>query len=294
LSRNSLIVSAVAMIAGTIGLGTLSFGAAEPSGTLNIEFIGTPKHVEGRPVWIYLSNEGQRHDKGVKTLFAKGTIEAGARFEGKVPAGRYYFILVSAEPVVEGSMQIIGGLRANRSCYEVAEVKPGAATRKSLDISKGTYWSGVEEGCYIPTGMWFNLGAEALSGSAAAELLVFERKVESSKRWCAKQAAPLVNLLAGEPLKSPFVVLPDADLTGRRESNIHDLELDAEELRHFIRYLSLRCWTVGFPWHAFELTRNERLYAEVLTETVKNERAKIEGLDEIADTLEAIQRSPKK
>src|SRR5947207_571122 len=89
LSSNSLIVSAVAMIAGTIGLGTLSFGAAGPSGTLSIEFIGTPKHVEGRPVWIYLSDEGQRHDKGVKKLFAKGTIEAGARFEGKVPAGRY-------------------------------------------------------------------------------------------------------------------------------------------------------------------------------------------------------------
>jgi hypothetical protein len=308
LIRRLLLVGSVFSLAGGHDFPAPS-AAAQSTGTLIVEISGA-KYAEGRRVWVYLSEEVQlrfcpldgspcstfpdpAHDKGIKRLFAKGTIEGETLLQGEVPAGRYYFILVSAERVEVGSVEIIGGLSANRSCNEVAEVKPGTVTRVLLDVSKGSRWHDIEEGCYIPANR-FSQRVQVLLSSATAELLRYERQFQYSTKWCAKQAAPLFAISSGERLKRPVVILPETELT--KELNIHDLEHDAEEIRYFVQYLSARCWDdLGFPWDSFQVNAEERKLAEILDERVKNERAKIESLgDEIADDLETIERSEKK
>jgi len=296
----SLIAGGTAFVLG-VGLPAHSVGAASSTGTLIVEIVAgvqdAYEHDKGRTVWVYLSGDDTLN--GTKQLFGKSRItdqshkggDVVSRVQGDVLAGRYRFILVgAASPEIRSYGRWAGGVVANRICEAVADVKPGTVTRVRL---------GPDQHCWVDFGLSHNWdmgyhplrGGNALS-SATATLLRYQTAVEETKSDCDKRAAPLFDLyerLKAAPPRRPLIVLPEMPLA-------NNLEVDAEQIRYVVEYLSSVCWYNDFPkdLSKFRLNPQERQMAEILNETVLRERFKINRLNGIAEILEAVERREKR
>jgi hypothetical protein len=169
-------------------------------------------------------------------------------------------------------------------------------TRVTLDHARG---------CAIPGGSYraFDTGlvpsafdaVDVALHSVTAELLRYRNKFEANKRWCDQISAPffdLYNKLKDKRPKTPLVALPATQITWRRAVNIQNLELDAEEIRYFVDYLSDRCWSNEELHRYFgrlKFDDEEVRTLELLDLKVQQERLKIQRLKGIADILETVE-----
>jgi hypothetical protein len=178
--------------------------------------------------------------------------------------------------------------------------------------------------CYVPYGKSLSRTPQVQLHSATAQLLRTQGDIEDTKNKCAEQLAPffaIYNKIRAEPPKKPVILIPevpvglvpdsgilnvygvefDVNQIGQLVTsshpyglNVYGLEFDADQVRNLVGYLHFYCWE---DWQGIDtngLNSQEKQLAEILNETVRNEQAKIERLNGIADILDNVARRQKR